>query len=180
MKKVCLRAAKIVHRISEIFAWISAATLFFMAAVSFVDVVGRYFFRSPFPGAQEIVEVSMSLFVYTGLAQCIRLRRCITVPVLVERTSAAMQQLITAIGNVLCLIMSCLLIWQLAISTGNQLARMYVGTPVLKIPYAPFYVVVLIGYCAVALELLILVVTDLQGFAGARNMQEGEGAEPCK
>ena len=66
MKKMLIMAAKAVHMVSNLFAWISAAVLFFMASVSFVDVIGRYFFHHPLTGAQEIIEVSMSIFVYTG------------------------------------------------------------------------------------------------------------------
>lgn len=50
MKKMLLWAAKAVHMVSNLFAWISAAVLFFMASVSFVDVIGRYFFPPSFNG----------------------------------------------------------------------------------------------------------------------------------
>ena len=56
MKKMLIMAAKAVHMVSNLFAWISAAVLFFMASVSFVDVIGRYFFHHPLTGAQEIIE----------------------------------------------------------------------------------------------------------------------------
>ena len=55
MKKMLIMAAKAVHMVSNLFAWISAAVLFFMASVSFVDVIGRYFFHHPLTGAQEII-----------------------------------------------------------------------------------------------------------------------------
>ena len=48
--------------------------------------------------------------------------------------------------------MSGLLIWQLALSSAKQLARSSVGTPVLKIPYGPFYAIALVGYVLIALE----------------------------
>lgn len=44
----------------------------------------------------------MSIFVYTGLALAIKLRRCIAVPVIVERLSPRIQLLVTAVGNALC------------------------------------------------------------------------------
>ena len=185
MKKMLIMAAKAVHMVSNLFAWISAAVLFFMASVSFVDVIGRYFFHHPLTGAQEIIEVSRSIFVYTGLALAIKLRRCIAVPVIVERLSPRIQLLVTAVGNALCCGMSGLLIWQLALSSAKQLARSSVGTPVLKIPYGPFYAIALVGYVLIALELLILVITDLHDFIcwnSTRNagVTGEEGTETCK
>lgn len=81
--------------------------------------------------------------------------------------------------------MSGLLIWQLALSSAKQLARSSVGTPVLKIPYGPFYAIALVGYVLIALELLILVITDLHDFIcwnSTRNagVTGEEGTETCK
>lgn len=46
---------------------IAAALLFGMAALTFVDVMGRYVFNAPVPGAFEIIEFMLALLIFAGL-----------------------------------------------------------------------------------------------------------------
>ena len=41
--------------------------LFFMMALTFVDVIGRYVFNSPIIGALELTEFSMAIVIFLGL-----------------------------------------------------------------------------------------------------------------
>jgi len=46
---------------------VASAALFAMMVLTFVDVVGRYFFSAPVMGAMEIIEVLLVLTVFAGL-----------------------------------------------------------------------------------------------------------------
>ena len=56
-----------------------AVTLFAMAAITFVDVIGRYVFSAPVPGTFEIVGLLMSVVTFTGLPLVTRTESHITV-----------------------------------------------------------------------------------------------------
>ncbi len=52
------------HRLFEPLVSIA---LFFMMALTFFDVIGRYLFKSPIIGALELTEFSMAIVIFLGL-----------------------------------------------------------------------------------------------------------------
>ena len=59
-----------------------ALNMFAMMALTFVDVVGRYFFNSPVPGGFEIVSFLLALLTFSGLALVTRDQEHISVGLL--------------------------------------------------------------------------------------------------
>lgn len=162
--------SKIIHKISFVFAVISAVAMMFMAIISTVDVVGRYIFNHPLTGAQEIVEVTMCVFVYAGLALAISQDKVIFVPVIVERLSVKVQGVIKCVGNILCAVMSFLILYQLTIPTVSKMSNFNQATMVLKIPHGPLYVFVVICYGLISLELILKGIENV--LDGYKPMQE--------
>jgi TRAP-type transport system small permease protein len=58
---------------------IVTATLLCIAVITFIDVIGRYFFNAPVPGAFEIQEFGMGVLIFSGLPLVTRARSHITV-----------------------------------------------------------------------------------------------------
>ncbi len=58
-------------RLSKALYWLlggfAALLLFAMMALTFVDVVGRYFFNAPVPGAFEITELMLATLIFAAL-----------------------------------------------------------------------------------------------------------------
>jgi TRAP-type C4-dicarboxylate transport system permease small subunit len=48
-------------------AWLGAALVFAMMALTFVDVVGRYLFNAPVKGSAEATELMLAVIVFAGL-----------------------------------------------------------------------------------------------------------------
>jgi TRAP-type C4-dicarboxylate transport system permease small subunit len=48
-------------------AWLGAALVFAMMALTFVDVVGRYFLNAPVSGSAEATELMLAVIVFAGL-----------------------------------------------------------------------------------------------------------------
>ncbi len=46
---------------------VAAAAIFAMSVLTFVDVLGRYFFASPIPGTFEIIGLLLGVVAFTGL-----------------------------------------------------------------------------------------------------------------
>ena len=57
----------------------AAIFMFAMAALTFVDVIGRYFFSAPVPGTFEIVEYLLGLLTFSSLPLVTRDRAHVTV-----------------------------------------------------------------------------------------------------
>lgn len=60
--------------VARLFDWITAVLLGGMAAVTFVDVVGRYLMNRPLAGAFELTEVLMAAVIFAALPS-VTLRR---------------------------------------------------------------------------------------------------------
>jgi len=166
------RFDKIVNRISDVLMKGSAATMFFIAAVSFADMIGRYIFLKALTGAQDLVEVAMCVFVYAGLGMAIRQRKIIMVPVIIDLMKKRGREFTVAIGNLICFVMAIVIISQLYESTLSKFEKLLVGTAVLKIPNAPFYMFATFGFIIIALELLILVIKDFRGSKEETQIEE--------
>lgn len=59
--------ARFFHWLHRLLAGIVAAVLFFMMALTFVDVFARYLFSAPVPGGFELIEFSMAVLVFSAL-----------------------------------------------------------------------------------------------------------------
>jgi TRAP-type C4-dicarboxylate transport system permease small subunit len=68
-----------VHKIS---GGLSGILLFFLMAVTIVDVAGRYLFNAPLPGGNEIVQLVMAAIIYSALPSVNRQEGHITVDLL--------------------------------------------------------------------------------------------------
>jgi TRAP-type C4-dicarboxylate transport system permease small subunit len=59
------------NRFSSALHWslggLSAVTLFALALITFVDVIARYVFNSPIPGAYEVSELIMGVMIFSAL-----------------------------------------------------------------------------------------------------------------
>ena len=161
--KVFLMFDKIVGLISRAVIRVSAVALFIIAAVSFVDMIGRYFFMKSLSGAQDMVELTMCIFLYAGLGMAIRKRRLIMVPVVLDLMKERYREIIIAAGNLACFAMSILIISQLYQSTLTMFGKLLVGTAILRVPHAPFYAFATFGFIMIALELLIVAIKGIYG-----------------
>src|SRR3546814_14307959 len=80
---------------------------------TFVDVVGRYVFNSPLPGALELTEIMMASLIFTILPVVSARSDHITVDLLVLPRSSMLRRIQNLAINVTNAIMLALLAWQL-------------------------------------------------------------------
>ena len=55
------------HTLRRCLGWMAAGLLVALMLVTFVDVIGRYFFDRPVPGGHVLVQCLVCLLVFTGL-----------------------------------------------------------------------------------------------------------------
>ena len=82
-------------------------------AITFVDVVGRYFFNTPITFAVELIQLGMGLLVLFGLAITTLQRGHIAVDIIENLVSKATAKVLAAIAVLCGLIFIGLLAWRL-------------------------------------------------------------------
>ncbi|MPZ58164.1 MAG: TRAP transporter small permease subunit [Rhizobiales bacterium] len=93
-------------------ARIAAFVLAALAVVTFCDVVGRYFFNSPFTFTVEVTELSMGLIVYFGIGLTTHRNEHISVDFVTLRLSQRQQAWLAVVTNLLALGFLCVMVWQ--------------------------------------------------------------------
>lgn len=129
-----------IHRINRFLGLvsltISGAAFFFMAAIAFVDAIGRQF-RHPLLGSTEYVSMALVTFFFASLALVVRDDSQIRVGLLVDFYKprlAAFERYFTGIFELLALTGLAYMIFDQA----SRLGRFGTVTPFLKIPVAPW------------------------------------------
>lgn len=175
MRNLFRRIDQIINWISTVFLWISAVAIFLMAFVSFCDVFCRYFLNSPIKGGQEIVELSMAVFVFFGMGMAARRCRLTRVPLFLDMMGPALKSFFQAGGSIICCIASGLFCRQLMLSAIRYFSKTSVQSPTLGIPYWPFYLLASIGCGLMALEMLARFVKEIA--AGCAALQQRKNSD---
>mgnify|MGYP001327479298 CR=1 FL=1 len=113
------------------------ATIFFMMAVTFVDVVGRYFFNAPLPAADELTKLAMGVSIFAGLPLVTRLREHVTISLLDGLFSGPAFKVRQTFIDLVCMGVVAVLCWRLIIQ-AEGLAQYNDKTLFLGVPLAPF------------------------------------------
>lgn len=145
---------KIVDSASEMLASLAAVVLALMMFLMATDVVCRYIFNSPVPGALELVEYMMAVVVPLAIAYCAAHRSHVSVEMVVERLASPVRKVINFIVTILSLAFIGLVSWQNFLNIGDAFASKMTSA-VLHIPSYPFVVPAAIGMSLYALIMLI-------------------------
>lgn len=180
LRKTCARIYKVVGIISNIFLVCGVVAVCIIALVSSVDSIGRYILGSALRGASEYVETMMAVFVYGGLATAIRERKCVVVPVFLERMNPRVRLFFVGVGNLCCALAGVLVCSQVWLSASRNMVNFAYATEVVKIPYGPFYLFAFLGLCLVTLELFLLAIQDLYEGVCYRKLHAGGAESPVE
>src|SRR3546814_19857457 len=105
---------------------------------TFVDVVGRYVFNSPLPGALELTEIMMASLIFTILPVVSARSDHITVDLLVLPRSSMLRRIQNLAITVTSAIMLALLAWQQWLHAADIYSNNAIS-PSLTIPMYPFH-----------------------------------------
>lgn len=141
------------HKVSNVFVWISGAILFGISALIFIDVLMRYIFSAPITGAQEIVELAIVLVLYLGLPYSTYARSHVRVDALINTFSPKWKFICLGFVTILCAFVSGPIAVQLFIQAGNVFDR-GTASSILKIAHYPFYYIAAFGNALLTLEFI--------------------------
>lgn len=136
---------------------VAALLLLVMMTVTFVDVIGRYVFNSPLPGAFELTEVLLALVVFVGLPIVTARREHVTVDLVTGRLPGAVRRGFARLALTVTAGVLGLLSWRLAL-LARDFSSYGDATVYLGIPLGPVALVmaVLTGISALVATVLIL------------------------
>lgn len=148
--------------ISKALAGFACIVLVLVMLITFVDVVGRYFFNAPVTFAVELIQLGMGLLVLFGLAITTLERGHIAVDIVDSLVPAMVQRLFAAIAALCGVGFISLIAWRLW-DRGLNFFGDGLATDVLFLPVWP---VVLLMACAASVAALVALVQVIRPNTG--------------
>jgi tripartite ATP-independent transporter DctM subunit len=133
---------------------IGIAALSMMIAVTFVDVIMRYFFNAPIKGVAELTEVIMICAIFFAVAHTHNVKGQIKVDLLTNKLSQKPRLALEFINTVLSTGIFSIVVWRTLAYTVLLIQDHRIHSKTLNIPASPFGAVIFIG--ATALFLLLI------------------------
>jgi len=115
---------------------LASALLFFMMALTFVDVVGRYLFNTPVYGGFEMTEVALATLIFAGLPLVTARDEHVTVDLFDRLIPAAIRHWRDAVIAALCGVLLFILSYHVWGKAGDSM-RYGDVTAILEIPLGP-------------------------------------------
>ena len=129
--------------------WLLAIMMF----LTFIDVLLRYIFNSPVPGATELIEFMMGIVVTFSVAYTAHKKSHIGVDLVIMYFSERTKKRINCITSFLALILFVLICWQAFLLMAEEYHSKIISA-VLYIPVYPFIAMVAVGFVVLCLVLL--------------------------
>jgi len=151
-------------------AWFAAVTLVAIMTMTFVDVIGRNFMGRSLIGTVETVSLMMGVLVFSGLAVTELNRGHIVVETFQSLFPKPLKRISRIVNSLLAVGVSGLLLNQLFTKTMDVLAEQEF-TMILKLPYWPAAILMLIGFAAFFVLLVLRLIRDI---VGTRDQPHGD------
>jgi TRAP-type C4-dicarboxylate transport system permease small subunit len=125
-------------------ARLAAVALTVIAVVTFIDVIGRFFFRASFPFTVELTQLAMAIVVYFGVGLVTHEDAHINADVVTLRLPPRWRALLAVLTNLLALGFLAVMVWCLWVQANFLLAKGDT-TMVWAVPLWPFAFAVAFG-----------------------------------
>jgi TRAP-type C4-dicarboxylate transport system permease small subunit len=145
---------KLIRVITRVLLTISAAVLVMMMLLTAVDVVMRYIFKLPIPGAFELAEYMMAFIVPFAIAYCAGQKGHVSVELFYNKFPEFLKITLRIFMSVLIFLFASLMTWQNILHIGETYGDR-LASAVLLIPTYPFIIPVFIGLGVYALVVLL-------------------------
>lgn len=132
------------------------------------DVIGRYFFNRPIPGALDLSELLLVVVVCFALAYTASIREHMSVDVVTSRLGRRAEAILNVLTGLTGLAVLLLLTFYAALD-GITTYRSGLETSILHMPIYPFRFVVAIGFFALSLELICQWLRSIERLLGGKN-----------
>ncbi len=148
---------KILDYISRWMGYVSAVVIILLMLIVVANVCTRYFANSPITGTAEIASFMMIIVVFPALAWAALTGKHVKVDLLVSHFSPRVQAIFDSITLLLALGTYTVITWRSVL----EATVVYQTTSRLQLPHAPFYWVMVAGWAAFCLSILVLVIKNI-------------------
>ena len=145
---------KAINRIGKALSIVAGTALALMMFLMAADVVCRYLFNAPIPGALELVEYMMAVSIPLSIAFCTAIRSHVSVEMIVEKLPTPLERAISFIVTLLMVAFLVILSRQSFLNIIDSY-QSNITSAVLKIPAYPFTIPVALGMSCYALFLVL-------------------------
>ena len=140
-----------IQTVNRFIAGVSGFFLIPLMIITAIDVVGRDIFNHPIPGTVELSQYMLAIFILLGLAYAQQMKAHVAVSIFTSRLPHRAHLILNIITTLLCVFISCVLIWQGWVVGIEEKAV----SDMLRVPQYPFRLLVAIAAFLMCLELLI-------------------------
>ena len=154
LEKFVKAIGKVAHPVSRLLNYGGVGFLFILMLLVMAHVIGRYLLALPILGSVELIEFLMILVVFLGLAECAVQRGNVSVDLFVDRLPKKAQAVIDIFTCLLSIGIVSLITWQSAVQVKILWQSGHVSG-VLHIPHYPFAIVMVFGWAAFDLVLVV-------------------------
>lgn len=148
------RGSRLINMINTICLGASSICMLFMAVVVAVNVIGRYFFRSPLPATIEYVGLAAAVLISLSLLPTELAEKNISVPIIIEKLGPRALKIFKVCSLVFSLCVVGILMWTGAIN-GFEMFSQHEKTAVLSVPLGPFRLIWAFG-CLLMFVVLVI------------------------
>ncbi|MBT3915517.1 MAG: TRAP transporter small permease [Rhodospirillaceae bacterium] len=159
------------NRVDRLIGLLLAVTIFFMMAVTFIDVIGRYFFLAPLPAADELTKLAMAVSIFGGLPLVTRHREHVTISLFDGFFSAPVLKVRQIVVDIICIGVMGGLVWRLILQ-AQSLAEFDDKTLFLSVPLAPFAYFMAVMSATTIVVLIIMLWRDLTAPRSSENSSQ--------
>jgi len=157
-----MKLKHLIQRINYYVCRVGVCLLLLLMLLTTGDVLGRKFFAKTIPGAFELSEYILVVFILLGAAYTQQVKGHVGINFLTSRLSPRVQALCNIVTLILSLFIISILIWQ----GWVEGIRERTVSEMLRIPQYPFRLLVAIGGFLLWLELLIDLLDSFGKFRG--------------
>ena len=135
--------------------WVAAGALVILMMVTVADVFLRYLFNSPIRGSYDMVDTTLLIFVFNGMAAAFFGRRNIVIDLLDSAVGARMTAVLIRIGDVLSILCLGLIMWAMLVPAMQAYAYGDVKME-LRLPIYVLWMVALVSLAGTMLCALVV------------------------
>jgi TRAP-type transport system small permease protein len=144
--KPTTRFDRIVTQVSKYLAMAGAIVLSGMMVIKIIDIVGRYVFAHPLPGADELTGILLIAVATWGMGYCQVIKRNVRIDMIYARVNPNKQSVLNIITNLVFIFIGTLITWEMFKRMIEYLNDPYGVTEILGLPFWPFMLLAVIGF----------------------------------
>jgi TRAP-type C4-dicarboxylate transport system permease small subunit len=145
-----------IHWVSRGFALVSVVVLFLMVVFIDVDVVGRYFFKSPITGSIDFVTVMMVIVIFPAMGYVTSLNGHVRTDVIYEKFAKRGRGICDIPNSLFALFLVVAMAWRLGTRAWSITQNPPgISTAYFHWPHFPFMMLGTVGLILMALEILV-------------------------